>query len=116
MNGKTEQLSILNLKSPYPQQIIPYKKSLMITHCDLTQGEGKDITVFHLKTGQTKLKHFSHDVIQCEIKNDNIYILSNDSIYHYKFNGKDFIKQSEKEILIKKKSGSHYYISGFFIK
>lgn len=116
MDGKTERLNFIRLKESYPQQIIPYKGRLLVTHCDLTEGNGSKITIFNPQTGESELKELSHNVIQCQVKNENIFILSNESLCRFEYNGTDFVKQEETKISVPKKRGINYYISGFFVK
>ena len=115
MDLKKDKISKLKLKEINPQQILPYKNKLFVTHCDLTSGMGKAISLLNPQTGESKVYKFKHNVIQCQTKEGYLYILSNDSIYKYKFDGEKMHLEASSKIAIKGfwKNG---YISSFFLK
>ena len=115
MDLKKDKISKLKLKEINPQQILPYKNKLFVTHCDLTSGMGKEISLLNPQTGESKVYKFKHNVIQCQTKEDYLYILSNDSIYKYKFDGEKMHLEASSKIAIKG-SWKNGYISSFFLK
>ena len=115
MDLKKDKISKLKLKEINPQQILPYKNKLFVTHCDLTSGMGKAISLLNPQTGESKVYKFKHNVIQCQTKEDYLYILSNDSIYKYKFDGEKMHLEASSKISFKG-SWKDGYISSFFLK
>ena len=115
MDLKKDKISKLKLKEINPQQILPYKNKLFVTHCDLTSGMGKAISLLNPQTGESKVYKFKHNVIQCQTKEDYLYILSNDSIYKYKFDGEKMHLEASSKIAIKG-SWKNGYISSFFLR
>ena len=115
MDLKKDKISKLKLKEINPQQILPYKNKLFVTHCDLTSGMGKAISLLNPQTGESKVYKFKHNVIQCQTKEDYLYILSNDSIDKYKFDGEKMHLEASSKITIKG-SWKNGYISSFFLK
>ena len=113
MDLKKDKISKLKLKEINPQQILPYKNKLFVTHCDLTSGMGKAISLLNPQTGESKVYKFKHNVIQCQTKEDYLYILSNDSIYKYKFDGEKMHLEASSKIAIKG-SWKNGYISSLF--
>ena len=115
MDLKKDKISKLKLKEINPQQILPYKNKLFVTHCDLTSGMGKAISLLNPQTGESKVYKLKHNVIQCQTKEDYLYILSNDSIDKYKFDGEKMHLEASSKIAIKG-SWKNGYISSFFLK
>lgn len=115
LNLKKDKISRIKLKEINPQQILPYKNKLFITHCDLASGTGRIISLLDPRTGNSSVYAFKHNVIQCQMKEDYLYILSNDSIYKYKFDGEKMYLEASRKIPLKGfwKDG---YISSFFLK
>ena len=74
---------------------------MFVTHCDLTSGMGKAISLLNPQTGENKVYKFKHNVIQCQTKEDYLYILSNDSIDKYKFDGEKMHLEASSKIAIK---------------
>ena len=109
------RICFLKLKEINPQQILPYKNKLFVTHCDLTSGMGKAISLLNPQTGESKVYKFKHNVIQCQTKEGYLYILSNDSIYKYKFDGEKMHLEASSKISFKG-SWKDGYISSFFLR
>ena len=61
MDLKKDKISKLKLKEINPQQILPYKNKLFVTHCDLTSGMGKAISLLNPQTGESKVYKFKHN-------------------------------------------------------
>lgn len=76
---------------------------------------GKAISLLNPQTGESKVYKFKHNVIQCQTKEDYLYILSNDSIDKYKFDGEKMHLEASSKITIKG-SWKNGYISSFFLK
>lgn len=112
---KIDRKTLKKVKEINPQQILPYKNKLFVTHCDLTSGMGKAISLLNPQTGESKVYKFKHNVIQCQTKEDYLYILSNDSIDKYKFDGEKMHLEASSKIAIKG-SWKNGYISSFFLK
>lgn len=82
---------------------------------------------FHLQRGSLGLQRgfsgyylpkvykFKHNVIQCQTKEGYLYILSNDSIYKYKFDGEKMHLEASSKISFKG-SWKDGYISSFFLR
>lgn len=87
MDLKKDKISKLKLKEINPQQILPYKNKLFVTHCDLTSGMGKAISLLNPQTGESKVYKFKHNVIQCQTKEDYLYIspVSSYVLFYLKF-------------------------------
>ena len=62
---------------------------------------GKAISLLNPQTGESKVYKFKHNVIQCQTKEGYLYILSNDSIYKYKFDGEKMHLEASSKIAIK---------------
>ncbi|MGN0466204.1 MAG: hypothetical protein ACI4F9_07640 [Lachnospiraceae bacterium] len=118
-NTKKPSLEKITLLESFPQQIKKVRDILLISHCDLIQGQGNFLSVFYPKTKKSKLISLSHNILQMEVdeKSKSIYILGDNALYHYIFNDKKDKLILQKKIDIKeiKDEKVYYYIGGFFL-
>lgn len=118
-NKKENSLEEISLLESFPQQIKKFGDILLISHCDLIEGEGNSLSIFHPTTKKSKLISLSHNILQIEVDETSnfIYILENDTLYQYILNEKEEDLVLQKKIHIEKIEDNqvYYYTGGFFL-
>ncbi|MCL1791477.1 MAG: hypothetical protein FWG40_09065 [Peptococcaceae bacterium] len=104
----------IQLDAFFPAQILRFENKLLVTHCNLVTGEGKNISIYNLDTGETKLVSLDHNVSQISIHRDSLFMTDGVSLYHYKIAGTDLTYIQMKEVRTLKTQAKHYYIGALF--
>ncbi|MDF2473421.1 MAG: hypothetical protein K0R21_1203 [Anaerocolumna sp.] len=110
------EITDIILNEQGPLEIIPYQDKILISHCNLAQARGNKLTILDMKNNTQQIIEFEHDLLQMQVKDNNLYVMDQDHLYIYIIE-KDYFTL-ERQVKIKTTEGEdeYYYISGFFIK
>lgn len=87
---------------------------LFVSHFDRVQNQGNKVSVVNLDTGNINTYELNHQVKQISAMNEYFYILGDNCMYKYNYDGHQFIQIKNMDIPVNK-SKTFYYISSFFI-
>ncbi len=87
---------------------------LFVSHYDRVQNQGNKISVVNLTTGTINTYELEHTIKQISATDEYFYILGDDCIYKYSYDGYQFIKIKNTNISVNR-SKTFYYIASFFI-
>lgn len=109
---ENKTLDTIELGQDYPLDIIAYKDFLIVSHYDIvTSAENSSITFYNLHTKEEKNHQLPHSAEQMTACGDDLYILSNQTIYKYHITDMDIELMDEETIPFSKKTN---YFSGLF--
>lgn len=121
-NTRNQQVKWMNFSGHEAlKDIRGYENLLFISHTQLPEGTGHEITVLDLSTGRKKEFSFKENIAQMQIRKDHIYFLSysgqqaDGAITQYQYTGDSFKKV--RTVKIKEKQGKgDFYIGSFWLK
>ncbi|SCL85986.1 hypothetical protein [Sporanaerobacter sp. PP17-6a] len=102
------------LKSPFPYQIFEYNNKLLISHYDLVQNRGNDLTIFDPTDHLQKLTTFKNSIGQIYVFGNTLYSADLENLYVY--NLENFKLEKTIDIYSKRNEKMFFYFSSFFIK
>lgn len=94
---------------------------LFLSHTQLPEGTGHEVTVLDPKTGSRKEFSFNEDIAQMEVRGDRIYFLSyrgqqaEGTVTQYRYTGNSFKKVCTVRIKANRGRGD-FYIGSFWLK
>lgn len=97
-----------------PNNLIIKNGLLFVSHFDRVQNQGNKVSVVNLDTGNINTYELNHQVKQISAMNEYFYILGDNCMYKYNYDGHQFIQIKNMDIQVNK-SNTFYYISSFFI-
>ncbi len=115
LDTKQHSITSISLQSTYPFQILEHQEKLYISHYNLVQGKGNQLSVYDPALKITEIHDFQHHLAQISIHDGHIYITDGEKLYTYIIEADTFRKVKEIDIYTKRHENNHYYISGFFV-
>jgi hypothetical protein len=109
MNINDGTITNIQLSEDYPNQIIKYKDSLLITHYNAQTNTGNKLTILNLITNKQKIVSFNHTLKQIEVNNDKLYACDDTNMYIYDLGNYQLLDKFEI-----KADRKNYRITGFF--
>ncbi|QUI22555.1 hypothetical protein HZI73_09690 [Vallitalea pronyensis] len=112
---KEHRMTSIPLLSTYPFQILEHQDKLYISHYNLVQGEGSQLSIYDPILNTTEIYDFRHQLAQIAIHEETLYTIDGKKMYTYNIGDNSFKKVHEKEIYTMKDEKEYYYVSGFFM-
>lgn len=81
---RNKKLDTIQLNQNYPQDSVFYNNFLIISHYDLVRREGGSISLYNFKSKEVYNYPIECGIEQMTMREENIYILSENKIYKYK--------------------------------
>lgn len=110
----TKQFTQIDTKTHYPLDMFFWENLLFVSHYDKVQNIGNTVSIINLENNTIESHTFDHAVEQMLSDSKYIYILDQEKVFKYQYSGGKFEQLSSATVDMDK-SGTFFYISGFFM-
>lgn len=108
---KTLSISFVDLSEYYPDDIVPYKGKIIVSHTSLVQPQGTKISVIDWATKEQKVYNLETTITRIAVSGDTLYVLGENKLSSYDIANDFKLKNKKTEIL-----SEGQYASSIFTK
>lgn len=109
-----KHFSQIALQECSSDDILCYDNLLIISHYDRVQAIGNKITIYNIEDSTESVFEVKHDVVQCVLNEDSLYVLGKNAVTKYRIKDGNLIEVNT--IQVDMKSGdTYFYLSSIFV-